>query len=348
MPVSWGSVTEHNRYMYVAEEQSLLTVTATATRVYLRETLSGVVSERIATLAPAVYDGLGLATQLQTALSVPNGPQYAATYTSSQTSLGTIALAATAVDTIEIMSREFLLTQSSWAGTTLVKHDLQDASDVLGTTATSLSGNPLTITLGHGLVYRQIPLSLGSYTATALAAEMTTQLNSGVHLGTYTAQYVSATGRMTVTNTATPLKFHWYTEGYLDAHPYAFPGHIAPLYTSDSITGLTGTTVLEGNSITGTAHVDTQAYHTLFIACSLGLHTDSVGPMGQTSIARKIVIDNPSMVHDFHSQAYDYIQLEPQNISSIHFRVTDWKGQTIQGLSTDWSLSIIMVPHDQM
>ena len=92
-------------------------------------------------------------------------------------------------------------------------------------------------------------------------------------------------------------------------------------------------------------HVNVLRYHSLFIASSLGTHADSVGPQGQSSVARKIVIDQPAggFVNDFHSLPFDYISLDKQSIAAIHFRLTDWRGRTVD-MSAPWSLSVIIVP----
>jgi hypothetical protein len=89
------------------------------------------------------------------------------------------------------------------------------------------------------------------------------------------------------------------------------------------------------------------AYHTLFINSSLGSHNDSLGPLGQTTIARKVIVDVPpgGMVNDYHSQPFDFIQLQKQAITSITFRVTDWRGNQVQ--MEPWSLSLIFVPEDE-
>ena len=67
MPVTWGTITDTNKYMYIAEEMTAFTVLPTQTKVYLRE--NGV--ERVLTLAASIvppYDGPGLAQALATAL----------------------------------------------------------------------------------------------------------------------------------------------------------------------------------------------------------------------------------------------------------------------------------------
>jgi hypothetical protein len=110
------------------------------------------------------------------------------------------------------------------------------------------------------------------------------------------------------------------------------------------VTGFTGAAVIGGNSVVAASHVNTMAYHTLFINSSLGTHSDTIGPVGQSTIARKVVIDGPqgSFVHDFHSTPFDYLALDKQSITSIRFRVTDWRGSPVD--MSPWSLSIVFVP----
>ncbi len=115
---------------------------------------------------------------------------------------------------------------------------------------------------------------------------------------------------------------------------------------ASEVIGFTGTAVLPGNSVTGARHINTQAHGTLFICSSLGNHNDSIGPTGASTIARKVTVDQPpgGAIHDFHSLPYDYITLEPQSISGLTFRVTDWAGRTVP--MGHWSLSIIIVPEE--
>jgi hypothetical protein len=130
-------------------------------------------------------------------------------------------------------------------------------------------------------------------------------------------------------------------------NPFAFQGHIGPFYESDNVTGFTGASVLEGNSLTATEHVNVQAYHTLFIHSSLGTHNDTLAPRGQTSVARKVIVDVPpgQMINDYRASQLDYIDLEKQSIPSISFRITDWQGHKVK--MSEWSCSITLVEEDQ-
>ena len=202
------------------------------------------------------------------------------------------------------------------------------------------------LTLGHGLSYRRVQLSEGSYTIESLATELQAQLNTGTDLPTYTVGKNTVTGRLSISNN-NALKFHLFPSQHLDTNPFSFQGHTAPFYSSDAVTGFTGGSVLEGNNVTAASHVIVMAYHTLFINSTLGTHNDSLGPLSQSTIARKVVNDQPNggYIHDYHSMPYDYLQLEKQSISSIRFRVTDWRGNSVA--MSPWSLSIVFVPEDE-
>jgi hypothetical protein len=158
MGVTWGSVVESNKNMYIAEELPLLTVLATQNRIYFREG----VTELIAVIPPAIYDGPTLATRVAEALSTAGSTVYTAAYTASATTLGSIAI----TPPVTIASRASL---SEWAGQKLTRTRLYDASDVLGTKYTDSQG---ALVLDHGIGYRKVSLTTGSYNADELATEV--------------------------------------------------------------------------------------------------------------------------------------------------------------------------------
>ena len=340
MGVTFGSVVESNRNIYVSEELPLLTVLAQSGRVYFREATT----ELIATIAPAIYDGPSLATALAAALSAASpSTVYSTAYTASGTTLGTIAI----TPPVFIASRATVVAAKSWAGQTLAPSGLQDASDLLGTTTVDSQG---TLQLNHGIGYRRVSLDIGGYNADELAAEMAQKLTSGSALmtGAYSVSFDEKKGRLTISHdNPDGMIFRVFPESYLTTRPQEFQGFSSPYNGSDLLTGF-HSNVFEGNTAVAAGHVNVLAYHTLFINSTLGMHNDSIGPIGQTTIASKVVIDAPpgGMVHDYHSTPYDYITLEPQSISSIRFRVTDWRGETVTPMS-HWSASIILVPEEE-
>jgi hypothetical protein len=337
MGVDFGTVVETNQNLFVSEELPLLTVLSQNDRVYFREGST----ERIATIAPAIYDGPTLATALAAALTSASSTVYSATYTASQTTLGSIVI----TPAVFIASRATLVAAKSWAGQTLAPTGLRDASDLLGTKTADSQG---TLLLDHGIGYRRISLDIGEYNAEDLAVEMASKLNSGSTLtGAYTVSFSEKTGRLAISHDNQDLKFRIFPETYLTSHPHEFQGFAAPYNGSDLLTGF-HSTVYEGNTVVAMGHVNVMAYHTLFINSTLGMHNDSIGPNGQSTIARKVVVDAPpgGMVNDYHSSQLDYITIEPQTISSIRFRVTDWAGRTVSRMG-HWSASIILVPEEE-
>lgn len=345
MPVTWGTVTPYNKYVYVAEELLLLTVLATANKMYLRKTSGGVTTDRIVTIPAAVYDGPGLATALTTAMTAGTSV-YTAAYSTVARTLGQISIAG--VTSWTILSRATLLHDGAFNGSQLTKSALGDASDVLGSVTADVTGSTTgVLSLGHGLGYRRVELLVGAYTFDTLATELTTQFNTGTSFGTYLFTKNTTTSRLTVTNTSSPLKFHFYPSAYLDTNPYSFQGFTGPFSASDDVTGFTGATILRGNSITAASHVNMKAHHTIFINSTLGTHNDSLGPVGQSTIARKVVIDQPAggFIHDFHTLPYDFLQLEKQSVTSMRFRVTDWRGNPVE--MSQWSVSMVFVSEDQ-
>ena len=125
-----------------------------------------------------------------------------------------------------------------------------------------------------------------------------------------------------------------------------FGNSARPWYASDSVTGFTDKII--GNIVNGSDHVTMLRYHTIFINSSIGNHNDTIGPIGQSTIARKVCINVPygSMIHDFHSLPYDYIKLHKQSINSINFKLTDWEGHPVE-LNSHWSLSLIIIPEEE-
>ena len=167
-------------------------------------------------------------------------------------------------------------------------------------------------------------------------------------MATYAVTVIPTTNRLSIATT-NAKKFWLWTGEYLDAHPYAFQGHSNGDYAYD-ILGFRGG-VQEGSSaspLIGQQHINVMAHHTVFIHSSLGMHNDSVGPMGQTTIARKVVIDQPpgGTVNDYHSNLCDYVTVPAGEIHQISFRLTDWRGQDID-MDAAWSLSIIFVPEKE-
>jgi hypothetical protein len=331
----FGTITETNKYIYITEQQIKYTILSNQNKVYLIENNV----ERILTLTPGVYDEANLATELQIHLG--------AAFTVSST---TGQLYVSSAENWKIYSRLEMQTKNNFAGVQIVPYALQDINDLFDTissvyvSAQGLSGD---IQLGFSKIYRRVELTTGQYSFTELATVLQNSLNNESSLLSYVVTPDPTKGKLTITNPST-LLFEIYSEEYLTTNKYAFIGYSNPFFGSDHTTGFSGRNILQGNTITGEQHVNIMRHHTIFINSDLGTHNDSIGPLSQTTIARKIVVDQPygSMINDYHSLAFDYIASEKQSLAAMRFRLTDWMGQSIE-MTAGWSLSIVLVPEEE-
>ena len=335
IPQSFNSVTSLNSNTYIAEEQANFTVLANQNKVYIQESTGGVVSQRIMTMTATTH------------------ASEAALASALQASLGGLYTVTAGVDTLTIthpaiswkfVARSELQTLRTFASSPLTAYNLQDASDLLGTTIQAVQGGTGNLYLGKSLAYRKITLAPGNLTADELAVALQVALSTGSTIGAYTVTFSPQTGKLTVANAGNVTI---YSGHYLRSHPLEFSGFSAPWASGDDATGLSFLipTSNAGGSLVANQIINLLPHHTLFINSDLGSHNDSIGPVSQSSIARKVVCDVPhgSMIHDYHSSTLDFVTLEKQSITAIRVRLTDWEGTAIE-LEAPWSLSIILVP----
>ena len=355
LPVSWGTFHSQNQHIYISEQADAWAV-GSANKLYLYETYGTTESIRVATIPPYPYaTGGALATVVQAALqanSIIPGAYAVAHSGSGQGTLTITHAAAAEAFTLNIANREDLGALSAWGATAISPTALQDACDIMGlrtaVPSTLPNNGSLALALGFTQTYRKIALDAGGYDAATMPVMLTSKLNAGTTMATYTVTVVPTTNRLSIA-TSSSKKFWLWSGEYLDTHPYAFQGHSNGDYAYD-ILGFRGG-VQEGSSaspLIGQQHINVMAHHTVFINSSLGMHNDSIGPMGQTTIARKVVIDQPpgGTVNDYHSNLCDYVTVPAGEIHQISFRLTDWRGQDID-MDAAWSLSIIFVPEKE-
>ena len=339
IPNVMKSVNLTNNQIYVTEEMGLR-VTGLTQNMYWTD--NGV--QRISNLTPQTYASpADLVNELQFRM----GANYTLTHVSGVGPYGRIEIATTGG--FRIYSRAELKQMTSFGGVSLDPVNLNDAADMLGIVETGVAGdalNPVSLFLSDAMSYRRVTLPSGQYSFQELATQMQTSLNVATQLNpsSYAVTTSDLTGRLTVQNSSTKV-FTIQPEAYMDK--YGFPGFRAPWYGSDHCTGFAGSDLYIGNLVTAMNHVNLMRYHSLFISTSLGNHADSYGPLGQSSIAKKVCVDVPygSMIHDSRSTGMDFLTLEKQSISSITFRLTDWEGHDVE-MDSPWSCSIIIMPDD--
>ena len=199
---------------------------------------------------------------------------------------------------------------------------------------------------------RKIQLTLGFYDGFTLAEEVQTQINVGTHLGsTYTVTFNDKTGKLTISNTGTFSI--WPDEALQKGFWNPQLGANIPLYDNDSaneVLGFFGKDAIQGNDVISNGHISVMPYHSLFIHSDLGTQDDSIGPNGEQSIIRRIVLDQPlgSMIHDFHSLPHDYVTIPRGNIRTMNFKITNYEGIEVDMNNMNISFSIIFLSDEQI
>ena len=335
LPVAWETIGEDNKYLYVTETQTSLKVLAGQGKVYLKEGNTF----RAVQIPTGSYTGTGLASALATALNTGSNGWTVAFIANA--SLGLLNIGGPAH--WKFFSRRELIA-GAFPG--VFPGDFEDSADLLSLVHAPASGSPSgNVTLAPAKAYRRIALTPGFYTATALAGHLQDKLRVGTTLNaTWTAAYSNDTGRITVANAG---GWEIWPEAYILKNPLLWPGVTEP-ESSDGVTGLEGDAPLAGPTVVAAMHVNVLRYHSLFIATSLGSHGDTIGPLGQTTFARKILVSEArgGMIDDRFALPFDYISLEPQNISSVTFRLSDYRGRTVP-MSVPWSLSLVIVAEEE-
>ena len=89
--------------------------------------------------------------------------------------------------------------------------------------------------------------------------------------------------------------------------------------------------------------IDLLPYETLFLFSStFGNLGQSLGPVGQGDIVRRIVVNSEfgHFIHDLHSTAAGYVDVSLNQLSQMHWRLTDENGRVVSLKGHGISLSI--------
>ena len=204
--------------------------------------------------------------------------------------------------------------------------------------------------------YRTPRIEPGYYTIETLALAIQDAINLDTHMpGTYTVEYDQRLARYKFSNSA--QRFGWFFVIYSrETQELGEEKDIATipriLENGNGAWRLMGmlnnpTLVTVGGEpiVPGTASdaPNLQYATQLFIKTSLGIAAQSVGPKGNMSISRRVVLDQPTfgLIVDRHSTSWDSFQI-PGNttISSFTVQLCDYEGNIVDLNGQNWSFSI--------
>ncbi len=223
------------------------------------------------------------------------------------------------------------------------------------------------IAAGPTITDRWVVLAEGNYDAMELAVEVAAKLNGvSVLTGTYTVTYSQSRGTLTFSNSAaSPATFALWSRKELQAGaasgspswPAWLGGASYPLSTGDlkDACEVIGHVAGETKDTAAGQTFETPEWILLFPIRTLYLHSDnlgvpmsSIGPRGQTSIIRSIIV-NASYGHYINSDLshpWDHLDVSGQQLSSLQFSLRDVNGALIplHGRPINFSLLFIDTP----
>ena len=121
------------------------------------------------------------------------------------------------------------------------------------------------------------------------------------------------------------------------------------LHTANNICGFLGLTGIYADSLSSPAYgdsvVDCLAYHQVFIHANFGMPGESIGPNGEGSIVRRVVVTAPpsGLIVDRFTTSWDFIKVGARSLREMSFRITDIDGRTINTNGHHVSFSVIFI-----
>ena len=175
----------------------------------------------------------------------------------------------------------------------------------------------------------------GNYTGQELASLLQSSLNANTILNTiYSVGFEETTGKLTISNPTTtwliPTRKELMEAGGTWASN-AIPEN--DLRTCYDVIGFANDPTQYSNGVLSCKNfADLVPYKTLFLCSStFGNLGQSVGPVGQSDIVRRIVVNAPfgNNVHEVHSTNADYVDCSNTTLSQMRWRLTDAVGRTV-------------------
>jgi hypothetical protein len=212
------------------------------------------------------------------------------------------------------------------------------------------------------ITYRIVQLGQGQYDGISLAVAVALALNTGTTLvdagaTPYQVSFNSSTSKLEVsTTTGNGGGFAIYPQELLKTdlattwNANVQPGmtrSVDSLHTANKICGFLGLTAIAADSLSSPAYgdsvVDCLAYHQVFIHANFGMPGESIGPNGEGSIVRRVVVTAPpsGLIVDRFTTSWDFIKVGARSLRSMSFRIADIDGKTINTNGHHVSFSVI-------
>jgi hypothetical protein len=217
----------------------------------------------------------------------------------------------------------------------------------------------VTVENGSTTVYaHQATIPPGQYNALTLAEAMQTTMRTDTNLTPtdIAVEFNIASSRLQITCSDLYSQINIYPDGLLtgvsgnfnDAQG-SFTLDPTNLQSAGKVCGFLGTARITASlSIVGLGDsvIDVQRHHCLYIHSSLATPGSSYGPLGQSDIIRRVLVDAPQngLAIDRHTTAHDSVEVNGKTLQSMRFRLAGADGKTVDLRGHHWSFSLIFYP----
>lgn len=208
------------------------------------------------------------------------------------------------------------------------------------------------LTVAGASTPRRASVAEGSYSAPDLAAAVQVALNHGTTLvdaagnaTSYTVTYHIHRGTISIYNPSVGSFAFGTTESLLSLGSWA--GHNVGMIPADAneVIGLDMSATLTANTLQLNNLVRLLPFQNVYIHSSdFGLPNQSQGPDGQTSIIRRIPVDQAwgNILHSQHMTEGDYINVSGMQMEALSFSLRDVYGRLVDMKGHGISFSIIL------
>ena len=204
-----------------------------------------------------------------------------------------------------------------------------------------------------GSTYESIAtLEEGNYNLVDLATKLRQALNAAQSAGmtsNYTVINSVPNNTLSITKLTANASFQIMDKATLLALGTWGGTHFIDPREANAALGLQGNYTQAGGTTTCHNMAQMMPHQNLFICFNtFGVLNQSQGPSGETSILRRIPIDQPwgNMLHSQHSSQADYIDVSGQQLDTLSFQIRDTEHRIVDTMGHHISFSICLLAEE--
>ena len=201
-----------------------------------------------------------------------------------------------------------------------------------------------------GITYRKLIIPVGNYTATELATQLQTSLNtldSGSRTNSFSVSYLAGLNKIQIQSNYPEVIYTALTDAdVLVDNGERFVETVDP-NNLKSINKVLGVDTTSGDASTNTVpyitgFIDLTPVRSLCLHCNEISNFNQLTVAGNSSIIKKIPVDVPylGVINDHEISNFDYIDVSGKMLRRLNFRLTDHLNQNLNLNGVDISFTL--------